>query len=224
MARVVYTTGYSDEEGSYSDEDRHDYSLLVAEEEDEGALLGTGPRASFSRAPDTSVEDAEALLAGSGLVYTPDPDAAPPGPWALISPPEPPPKPRYERTYTEEDGWVTRLLPRDQWIPADPRKVKYATAPPPYGKNAQCVRDFVASTREDLYGDEGASSSSRRRAGSGGEDDMDQEEDGSEDEAERDAAAMARFVSRPGFGTLPSDGVGAPIPPQSSRGPGEPGG
>ncbi|KNC50260.1 uncharacterized protein AMSG_06417 [Thecamonas trahens ATCC 50062] len=157
---AAYWAGAGDDEAaSYSSEDRHDYSVLLESGSDDeagasGGAPGDAGRIPFRPSPGHSIDDALRALEDAGLVYQPEPNAKPPGPWAEINPPEPPPKPRYVSTYTVEGGWETRLLPESEWIPADPRKSKITAKPPPYGRHAQCVRDFLASA--DLPGDEPA--------------------------------------------------------------------
>lgn len=146
-------------EPSSDSEDRHNYEDLLGEDEgvepdaeiakrkivtpERLTARRTRRRAPASAEPDSSY----------GEVYVPEPDAPPPGVWAHIQAPEPPPKPRYERRYIPNEGgvggrWEEVLLPEDQWIPADPRKIKYKHVPP--NQHSEAVRKFIEATAENV--------------------------------------------------------------------------
>eukprot|EP00300_Choanocystis_sp_HF-7_P007247 c15177_g1_i1.p1 GENE.c15177_g1_i1~~c15177_g1_i1.p1 ORF type:complete len:202 (-),score=19.67 c15177_g1_i1:31-636(-) len=124
--RVQYYESESD-----SDDDRHNYDFGTSEPEPMERLPYTRPPTFAGVSFDTLP------------VYQPDPNAPAPGPWSMISAPEPPPKPRYD--YTLVDGvWKETLLPEDQWIPADPRRIKYKHIPP--NMHSESVRKFIAES------------------------------------------------------------------------------
>eukprot|EP01139_Manchomonas_bermudensis_P004997 Amastigsp_a174526_299.p1 type:complete len:199 gc:universal Amastigsp_a174526_299:681-85(-) len=135
--------GYEHDGNQYhsdSDSDRHNYDDFFADV-DPSALPAPVPMDRIRRPP--PLAGGFSPEKGAVPVYEPEPGAPPPGPWAHIKAPDPPPKPIYK--YTLKDGvWIQELLPEDQWVPADPRLVRFKHVPP--NQHSESVRRFIANS------------------------------------------------------------------------------